>query len=62
MNFSDAAFILYSPFLVNTRLNAYHFGLNGEYSFKNKLIVSAKYSYLDVSDNNSGNQLIARLG
>jgi tetratricopeptide (TPR) repeat protein len=62
MNYSDAAFILYSPFLVNTRLNAYYFGLNGEYRFKNNLIISGKYSYIDVSDNNSGNQLQARLG
>ena len=62
LNYSDAAFILYSPFLVNTRLNAYHFGLNGEYKFKNKLVISGKYGYLDVSDNNSGNLFVARLG
>jgi len=62
LNYSDAAFILYSPFLVNTRLNAYYFGLNGEYKFKNNLVVSGKYSYLDVSDDNSGNQFVARLG
>jgi Flp pilus assembly protein TadD len=62
LNYSDAAFILYSPFLVNTRLNAYYFGLNGEYMFKNNLVVSGKYSYIDVSDDNSGNQFVARLG
>ncbi|HEX7357780.1 MAG TPA: tetratricopeptide repeat protein [Ignavibacteriaceae bacterium] len=62
LNFSDAAFILYSPFLVDTRLNAYHLGLNGEYKFKNNLVIKGKYSYLDVSDNNSGNQLSVRLG
>ncbi|MFZ1517845.1 MAG: tetratricopeptide repeat protein [Ignavibacteriaceae bacterium] len=62
VNFSDAAFILYSPFLVSTRLNAYNLGLSGEYRFKNNLIVSAKYSNLAVSDDNSGNQLQARLG
>ena len=62
LNYSDAAFILYSPFLVSNRLNVYQFGLNGEYKFKNGLIVSGKYSYLDVSDDNSGNQFIARLG
>jgi Flp pilus assembly protein TadD len=62
LNYSDAAFILYSPFLVNTRLNAYYFGLNGEYKFKNNLVVSGKYSYIDVSDDNSGNQFVARLG
>jgi Flp pilus assembly protein TadD len=62
LNYSDATFILYSPFLVNTRLNAYYFGLNGEYKFKNNLVVSGKYSYIDVSDDNSGNQFVARLG
>ena len=62
LNYSDAAFILYSPFLVNTRLNAYYFSLNGEYKFKNNLVVSGKYSYVDVSDDNSGNQFVARLG
>ncbi len=62
MNYSDAAFILYSPFLVNKRLNAYHFSFVGEYQFKNNLIVSGKYSYIDVSDSNSGNQLMVRLG
>ncbi len=62
LNYSDAVFILYSPFLVNTRLNAYYFGLNGEYKFKNNLVISGKYSYIDVSDENSGNQFLARLG
>jgi tetratricopeptide (TPR) repeat protein len=62
LNYSDASFILYSPFLVNNRLNSYHIGVNGEYKFKNGLIVSAKYSYLDISDNNFGNQFIARIG
>mgnify|MGYP001315030874 FL=1 len=62
LNYSDAAFILYSPFLVNNRLNAYQFGLNGEYKFKNGLMFSGKYSYIDVSDNNYGNQFVARVG
>ena len=62
LNYSDAAFILYSPFLVASRLNAYHFGMNGEYRFKNNLIVSGKYSYIDVSDDKTGNQFQARLG
>lgn len=62
LNYSDAAFILYSPFLVNTRLNAYYFGLAGEYKFKNNLIVIGKFGYVDVSDENSGNLLVFRLG
>ena len=62
LNYSDAAFILYSPYLVNNRLNAYQFGLNGQYKFKNNLVVSGKYACIDVSDDNSGNQFVARLG
>ncbi len=62
LNYSDAAFNLYSPFLVNSRLNAYQYGANGEYRFKNGLMVSGKYFYLNISDENTGNQFIARLG
>lgn len=62
INYSDAAFLLYSPFLVNSRLNTYLLGINAEYIFKNNLIVSGKYNYIDVSDDNSGNQFTARLG
>lgn len=62
MNYSDAAFLLYSPHLVNNRLNTYHFGLNAEYRFKNNLLVSGKFSYIDVSDDNFGNQIASRLG
>jgi tetratricopeptide (TPR) repeat protein len=61
-NYSDAAFILYSAYLVDTRLTVYNTGLNGEYRFKNNLIISAKYSNITVSDENSGNQLQTRLG
>ena len=62
LNFSDAAFILYSPYLVNTRLNAYYFNLSGNYIFKNNLILSGKYAYINVSDGNSGNQFTFRIG
>lgn len=62
INYSDAAFILYSPFLVKTRLNAYHFALAGNNKFKNGFIISGKYAYLDISDNNYGNQAQIRLG
>lgn len=61
-NYSDAAFLLYSPYLVGNRLNAYQLGFNAEYIFKNNLIVSGRYSYINVSDNNFGNQFITRLG
>ncbi len=62
LNYSDAAFILYSPFLVSTRLNAYFYGINADYKFKNNFVISGKYAYLEISDKNNGNQLQARIG
>lgn len=62
LNYSDAAFILYSPLLVKTRLNAYHFALTGNNKFKNGFIISGKYAYIDISDDNYGNQAQIRLG
>lgn len=58
----DAAQILYSPFLVDLRLRADYFGALGEYTFKNKYLVSGKYALVKVSDDNTGNQLQFRLG
>lgn len=62
LNYSDAAFILYSPLLVNTRLNAYYYGINADYRFNNNFVISGKYAYLEISDKNNGNQLQARIG
>jgi len=61
-NYSDAVFILYSPFLVNNRISVNHLGVIGSYKFRNKLIISGKFQYFDLSDKNSGNQLQLRLG
>lgn len=61
-NYSDAAFILYSPYLVEERIKTNHLGITGSYKFKNKLMVLGKYQYFDLSDENSGNQLQLRLG
>lgn len=62
LNFSDAAFILYSPFLVDTRLNTYYYGLNFDYRFKNNFVVSSKAAQLNVSDENQGQQFQGRIG
>ncbi len=62
LNYSDAAFILYSPFLVNTRLNAYYYGLNIDYRFKNNFTINGKAARLNISDNNEGNQFQGRIG
>ncbi|HMN17344.1 MAG TPA: tetratricopeptide repeat protein [Ignavibacteriaceae bacterium] len=61
-NYSDAVFILYSPFLVNNRISVNHLGLLGSYKFRNKLIISGKFQYFDLSDKNSGKQIQLRLG
>lgn len=62
LNYSDAVFILYSPYLISKGLNAYYYGLNAEYKFKNNFVLSGKYAMLNISDNNQGNQFQARLG
>ena len=62
LNYSDAAFILYSPYLVNTRLNAYLYGITADYKFKNNFVLSGKYARVEVSDDHNGDQFQARLG
>jgi tetratricopeptide (TPR) repeat protein len=61
-NKMDAAFILFSPFLVENRLNAEHFGLSGDYSFNKGFLISGKYALIRVSDRNDGDQLQLRFG
>ena len=61
-NHSDASFILYSPFLVDNRISVNHLGVIGSYRFKNSIILSGKFQYFDLSDENSGNQLQLRIG
>lgn len=62
INFNDAVFILFSPFLVSERLNTYYFGLNGDYKFKNGILLSGKYAHITTSEKNDGNQFQCRLG
>lgn len=61
-NKTDAAFILYSPSLVTNRFTADFLGFNGEYIFPNGLLISGKYSFIYVSDDNDGSQLTFRVG
>lgn len=61
-NNMDASFILYSPFLVNNRLTSEFFGINGEYNFNRGFMISGKYSFINVSHSNEGNQLQVRFG
>ncbi len=61
-NKMDAAFILFSPFLVGNRLTTDYFGLSGDYSFRKGFLISGKYAFLRVSDGNDGDQLQLRFG
>ena len=61
-NNMDAAFILYSPFLVINRFNAEHLGFNSNYNFRSGLLISGKYAFINLSDDNEGNQFEFRLG
>lgn len=58
----DAAQLLYSPFLVNQRLEADMIRLSAGYHGESGLIVSGYYNYYAISDNNQGNNLQFRLG
>ncbi len=58
----DAAQILYSPFLVDKRLNANILLLQGDYLTRNDWKFSGVYAFTNVSDNNRGNRLQLRLG
>lgn len=59
---ADAAQILYSPFLVDQRLNANFARLTAEFTSNDLIIFGADFSYISVSDNNKGNKLYLRLG
>ncbi len=58
----DAAEVLYSPYLVGTRLTAQLGLFDAYYRFKSGIKILAKFNYIDVSDGNSGTNLEIRLG
>jgi len=59
---ADAAQILYSPFLVDIRLNSTFTSLAGEFTTNDKIILGGEFSYITVSDDNNGNRLALLLG
>jgi tetratricopeptide (TPR) repeat protein len=59
---ADAVQILYSPFLVNLRLNAIYSLLTGEYITKHGVLLRADAAYIAVSDENRGSKVILRIG
>lgn len=59
---TDAAIVLYSPYLIDTRLTARFWGLDGYYQHKSGMKLSSHFDYIRVTDGNEGNNFWVRLG
>ena len=59
---ADAIHLLYSPYLVNVRLNANYILLSGKYITNEAILLAADFAYISVSDNNQGNRLNLKVG
>lgn len=59
---SDAALILYSPYLIDQRYYSSLYRLEGYYRHNNGLKLSGSFQYITVSDGNEGNDLMLRIG
>lgn len=59
---SDAAMILYSPYLLDVRYYAQFYKLEGYYQHKDGLRFSGYFNYISVDDGNEGNDFALRLG
>jgi Flp pilus assembly protein TadD len=58
----DAAQLLYSPNLIDTRLRTNYFLLMGDYIIKTGWKFAGSYAFVAVSDDNKANRLILRFG
>lgn len=66
---SDAAVVLYSPYLINLEVNsnqdrlfATMFRLSGEYTLRKTWYFNSSFQYITVADNNEGNDFKLRVG
>ncbi|MEG8946222.1 tetratricopeptide repeat protein [Rosettibacter firmus] len=59
---SDAALILYSPYLIDLRYYSSLYRFEGLYRHHNGLILKGAFQYITVSDENEGNDLSLRIG
>lgn len=59
---SDAALILYSPYLIDQRYYSSLYRIEGYYRHNNGLKLSGSFQYISVSDENEGNDLMLRIG
>lgn len=59
---SDAALILYSPYLIDIRYFANLYRFEGYYKHRDGFKISGSFQYISVSDGNEGNDFVLRLG
>ncbi|MCX7798533.1 MAG: tetratricopeptide repeat protein [Melioribacter sp.] len=59
---SDAALILYSPYLIDLRYYSSIYRIEGYFKHSNGLILNGSFQYITVSDANEGNDLMLRIG
>ncbi len=59
---SDAAFILYSPYLIDIRYYATLYKIDGYYRNRDGLKLGGHFQYIGVSEGNAGNDFNIRLG
>jgi hypothetical protein len=59
---TDAALILYSPYLIDNRLFTTYYRIGGYLNHKTGFHFSGYFSYLTVTDGNEGNDLQLRIG
>lgn len=65
---TDAQLILFSPYLIDyhdssgVRLRASLYRLQGYYTHNDRLLLSGYYDYIDISDDNAGNNFQVRVG
>jgi len=59
---TDAAIVLYSPYLIDTRMNAKFWGFDGYYQHASGLKFTSHFDYISVTDGNEGNNFWVRLG
>ena len=59
---SDAALILYSPYLIDERYYARLYKMDGYYQHRDGLKISGYFNYISADDGNEGNDFVLRLG
>ncbi len=59
---SDAALILYSPYLIDNRFSSRFYRVAGKFIHKSGFLVRSHFQYLTVNDSNEGNDFMLRIG